>query len=264
MKKLLTSVAVAATMMTTAQAGDAWIADITAGVSTPIMGPSLQLGTTKANAFDPVSNFGLGAGIQMNIWAELDHFVPIIPNVRVEQSSLYYSGKATQNYTFAGTTYSASSASILDFSNQDAIMYWGVPFATLIPFVEKIDFGLGVKVINGQVGVEAVGVQKFTAPIPYGWLRAAVEIPVVGIGLEYNQKYIGTGPDGLLGTIANFSEISVMANWGIDLPVPVIKLEAGVEGGYKSTTFDVNVPDKVYINGSFGGVVLGIYAQFGI
>ncbi|KIM11153.1 MAG: hypothetical protein KU37_05750 [Sulfuricurvum sp. PC08-66] len=268
MKKFLSVVTTAAMLATSAHAiSEGAIADVSLGLSTPIMVPSMKVGTSSTSYVDIATDLGLGASIQFDMWGEFTHLIPIIPNVRIEMATLSYT--TTQTITVLGQALSGTSTFSMD--NKDAILFWGVPFVTLIPFVDKVDFGLGLKMIDGRVGAQAYTESTstaITAPIPYAWLRGAVSIPVVGVGLAIDSKFIGTdavfGTDGFMGNKINFSEMVYKATWGIALPIPVLTLEAGAEIGYKQTTLDVTIPNSLYLNGSFSGVIFGVYGVFGI
>lgn len=206
----------------------------------------------------------------MYAWAVLDHAIPIVPNIRIEQVSLKSVGTTTLANIPAGLGLDVTALNVnttLDMSNADLIAYWGVPFATWLPFMDEVDFGLGVKMFNGSlvmqdnISATAAVDQSFNgAIVPYVYAKLRVEPPfILGIGLETELKYIESTD----AVKAKFSEIIVKADWGFEAPLPVLDIEAGLEIGYRAMSLNVD-SSELKTDIGFNGIFFGIYGKFGI
>ena len=259
MKKLLTTVALATALMTTANAGA--IVDLTVGGGIlPGMGADTTMGNTGGANID----LGLENKQQTYMYAEFDHFIPIIPNVRYEQSTLTFDGSVslTQDTPVGAITFSNAATSQFTMDNEDYIAYWGLPFATWIPMIDVADFGLGIK--QGEIGFGTAGgtLDTETIFIPYGYARLHVSPPLLfGLGFGAEAKSFSFEDDA--GASASFLEYAVTVDWSIEAPIPAIDLEVGVEAGYKSTALEINL-GTTYFDFAFNGVFFGAFAHFGI
>lgn len=258
MKKLLTTVALATALMTTANAGA--IVDLTVGGGSSPMTADVVMGNTGGATLD----LGLEDTAQTYMYAEFDHLIPIVPNLRYEQSTLTFDGSVslTQDTPIGSITFSDAATSQFTMDNEDYIAYWGLPFATWIPMIDVADFGLGVK--QGEIGFGTGGgtLETETIFIPYGYLRLHVSPPLLfGLGFGAETKSFSFEDDA--GASASFLEYMVTVDWSIEAPIPVIELEVGVEVGYKSTELEINL-GSTYFDFGFSGVFFGAFAHFGI
>lgn len=268
MKKLLTTVAMVATLSTQAWSGT--FVDLRAGGGmTNFVSPWGELGTGGTNvSLEKETGLGLKPLLASYYgWAEFDHFVPLIPNVRVEYESMPFTGEGTFTATLFGQTINSKTTSRLDLSNVDYIAYWGVPFVTMIPFLEMLDFGLGAKLYQGSIFMEetSTGTDLVNEQLPlaavYGYLRARADI-FMGVGAEIDIKTLPLDSLGIA-----FNEFTIKADWMLELPLPVIELKGGFEAGYKQTLMDINVNVGSYnfvSNLNYGKTFAGFVGKFGI
>ena len=156
MKNLLSKVALVAALATTALAdgfvldlkvGGGSVLDVKPAGSIDILGTSFDMGTS----------LGLKSAAQTYMYAEFDHLIPIVPNVKYEQNTLSFTGTATQSVVLSGVTlFTASSPSQFSWDHQDVAFYWGVPFSTWIPMIDAADFGFGLKLGKMNMGIDGV------------------------------------------------------------------------------------------------------------
>ena len=256
MNKILTSMAVA-TALSTAAFAESVIVDFSAGGGSVSMDkPTFAVGDSETTKVDMTLN----EPSQSYTWAQFDHALPIIPNIRVETIDLKYSGTATAGLgTFNGVSISADAAATVDLSNQDIIAYWGVPFSTWLPMIDEADFGIGFKKFDGQITITGTTDETVDAIVPYGYAKLHISPPFLGgLGFEAEIKTISGGG-------ASFNETIVKADWSVEAPIPVIDLEVGIEGGYRSTTFKYDADGSdAFLDIEFTGVFFGIFAKFGI
>lgn len=263
-KNILATTALIAGLATTAQAGA--IIDIEIGggswsTSAPT-GSLTTAGTVGDATFDFQNQANLGETTDnAYMWAVLDHPIPIVPNIRIEQVTLKSAG--TKNVNIANLI-NGNIETELDMSNTDMIAYWGVPFATWLPFMDEVDFGLGVKSFSGALimdngtPADTVNTSFDGAMVPYGYAKLRVVPPfMMGIGLEVELKQMAVED------VATFDETIVKADWGFLAPLPLLDIEGGIEVGYRSMNLEVDVPE---LNANFGfdGIFFGVYGKFGI
>ena len=155
MKRIVLSItAISAILATSASAA------ITAEVGVGIWQPSLS-GHVRYNGL--VSGTSLDfdeAQIQDEtetsnnyIYADFSHFIPVVPNARVEK--LKYTVNGTGNLTttiFGNEAFSGITNTSIDMTQTDYIAYWNVPFISIATAgTVAINFGIDVKNLNGSV-----------------------------------------------------------------------------------------------------------------
>lgn len=267
-KNLLAKFALVTALASTSYAGA--IIDVEVGGG--MWSTGAPTGTLETNGveFDLANEAGLSSTSDNTyFWAVLDHPIPIVPNIRIEQVSLKSVGTKTSTVGIPGLfSYDGAVDTDLDLSNTDIILYWGVPFATWIPFMDEVDFGIGGKIFDGYLsmtesvtGSSLVDESLDGAFVPYVYGKLRVEPPLIlGIGLEAEIKYlsIDTGS-----TSSDFNELIIKADWGLTAPLPAIDIEAGFEVGYRMMSLDVDSSDLTTVI-DFNGVFFGLYGKFGI
>ena len=261
-KKLLTTLAVVSGLASSASAGAIIDVEIGGGMW-GTEAPAGQL-TTNGVDVDLASQANLTqTSDNMYAWAVFDHPIPIVPNIRVEQVSLKSLG--TKNVNIASLI-NGDVDTELDLSNTDVIAYWGVPFATWLPFMDEVDFGLGVKAFSGALSMDngtvadAVNTSFNGAVVPYAYGKLRVKPPfMLGVGLEAELKYIESTD----GVEAKFSEMILKADWGFVAPLPLLDIEAGLEAGYRSMSLNVD-SSELKTDIEFNGIFFGLYGKFGI
>ena len=258
MKKILTGLAVVSALSTVSFA-ESVIVDLSVGAgSVSYDKPTVTFGDSATTTFDLV----LDEPSQSYMWAQFDHALPIIPNVRIENSQMEFTGLASTAVTFNGGTVDVTTASTLVLTNKDFIAYWGVPFSTWIPMIDEADFGFGVKQIDGLLDVAGVATNETVDPtIPYGYAKLHISPPFMfGIGLEAEIKTLSVGD-------FSFDESIFKLDWSVEAPIPVIDLELGVEAGYRSMAISYEgdaAAGDAYLDLEFTGVFFGAFAKFGI
>lgn len=263
MNKYLSSLALATCLATAANAGVVLDVEVGGGM----LSSDAPTGTlvTGGTEYDLESQAKLeSTSDNMYAWAVIDHAIPIVPNVRIEQVTL----KSTGTNNFTANSFTGSIDTELDMSNTDLILYWGVPFATWAPFLDELDFGVGIKSFSGGIlmdqsitGSSIIDESFSGAAVPYGYGKIRVEPPfIMGIGLEAMIKTISVdGGD----VTATFNETIIKADWGYEFPLPVLDIKPGIEVGYRNMSLDIDSADLETDLG-FSGIFFGVYGKFGI
>lgn len=201
---------------------------------------------------DDVNGLGLEgeSGNQLTVFIE--HPVPVVPNLRLRQTSLDMKGNGTLFAEFNGQVFAGDVDSELDLSHTDATLYWGLPLP--VPYLD-INLGLTARMFDGYATVESMAQSEevdLDFVLPMGFLEAKVGSP---FGIYAQAEINAIGYDG--------NSMSDMAfTVGYDLPVPVVDL--GLELGYRSMTMTTN-KDTTDIETDFelSGLFYGASLAFG-
>jgi outer membrane protein len=200
--------------------------------------------------FDLTKDAGFSSESSTYIWAYLNHPIPVIPNVRLEQTGLSFDGKAKQNIDFGGTSYAAEADTKLDLTQSDVLLYWGVP---LIPVVD-IDFGVGAKMFSGEMSMKSVAGSEVTEldfTLPVGYLSLSGTIPTTDVTIGADTKMISYDS-------SSFSDTRAYVSW---VPIGLV-VDLAIEAGYRSQSLvvedlsGVDAEIDFTASGLFGGVAV--------
>jgi len=182
-------------------------------------------------------------------WVLIKHFVPIVPNVRLEYVTLTNEGTATG--TFAKFT--AQGATKLEMKQYDIVPYYNILDNT---FWMTLDLGVDVKIINMSYTADDGTVSgyhdsaNFALPMLYARTRA--QLPLSGLGAEADIKYV------------TYSDTTVYdARVKLDYTFEITPLiQPGIEVGYRVQKFKSNDLDDVNLDLDFAGFYAGIMLRF--
>jgi len=251
MKKLLTTVAMAASFATVASAD---FARVEMGVGAWVQAPSGKItydvnganGSNTSNEKEETTGYA---------WLLVKHPLPIIPNLRVEYAQIKDTGVATgtfKNFVASG------GATSLDITQFDIIPYYNILDNT---FWMTIDLGLDIKVMNSKFTADGVTISGVptasyedttTIALPLLYARGRVEIPFTGIGVEADVKYVSYDSNTVYDARAK-----VDYTLGF---IPVI--QPAIEIGYRVQHIETNGDTEAAINMDFKGVYAGLMLRF--
>jgi len=187
------------------------------------------------------------------VWLLVKHPIPIIPNIRLEYTTVSETGKATGQW--GKTTITTSSNSSLDMTQYDIIPYYNILDNT---FWMTLDLGIDLKIVDIDYNINQTTnfiayKYKKTFPIPLLYVRTRVEIPFSNIGLEADLKYV-----------SNSSSTVYDARAKVDYTLDIFPIiQPAVEVGYRvqkikidETSYDV----KTDID--FAGFYTGLMLRF--
>ena len=131
------------------------------------------------------------------LWVDLKHDIPFAPNLRLEYTRVTYEGYTQGLINWWGwNLYLNDSAwSEMAVNEYDAVLYYNL-FET---FGLSLDAGLDLKyvkaryMIRDDYGVGASYDETGYFVLPQGYARLRADIPMTGIGLEGDIKYIEGG-----------------------------------------------------------------------
>ncbi len=179
------------------------------------------------------------------LFITFEHFVPIVPNVRIMASNLDYSGSGIASFTLNGETFSGTVTSEGSLDQTDVLAYWEV-----LDNVVSLDLGLNLKFLDISYNVASTGVSTSdsldaTIPMLYGAVGVS---PVPGLYLGIEGNYVSISGSNLTDLIA---KVSYTTDYYF-----------GVEGGYRSQSYKLDDIDGYFGKLDFEGPFLGAYLKF--
>ena len=253
MKKITLSAIVATTLLlTSANAGV--ILDFEAGVGTWNATPSGFV-NYKGTTVDMKNNLGLESSNNTYLYADFNHFIPIVPNLRVEKQDLIIDSKSVGTINWNGTNISTGSKTELDLSQQDIILYWGIPGLNLLTAgILDVNFGLDIKRFDGSITVNN-DPAELSFSVPMAYLAATIDPPFIPATISASYKNISYKDSKL-------NEVMAKASINLPIPIPLIDIKADI--GYKALTLtiDESLSDSLTADIKFSGMFFGISAKF--
>ncbi|HIP02602.1 MAG TPA: TIGR04219 family outer membrane beta-barrel protein [Campylobacterales bacterium] len=204
-------------------------------------------GVTGTNVFDETKN------TSPYVWMLIKHPIPVVPNIRLEYTSIHATGKASGAWN--GLVAPANTNSVLDIKEYDIIPYYNILDNT---FWTTLDLGVDIKVIDATYKIEPNGLftgyeDSYTAPIPLLYARVRVEIPATNIGLEGDMKYVTTGS-------STVYDARIKVDYTFDI-TPII--QPGIEIGYRTQKIKIDEDDEnVKTDMDFSGFFAGLMLRF--
>lgn len=262
MKNLLKAATVASLLTTSALNAD--FLRVEAGAGMWLADPSGDI-SLKDNSINLVDTLGYSTSSSTYAWILFKHFVPVIPNARLEYVALSYDGKiATGIPAWNNSPVPDKVSNSLSLNEYDAILYYNILDNT---FWTTVDFGLDVKMIDASfqidpltiVGQEAYAGYKTPSamiPLPLGYARARVEVPFTGLGVEAIGEYLSLGESKVM-------DVRAKVDYTLGI-TPLI--QPGIELGYRMQKFDVdatNIKSSMpVLNLEFSGFYAGAMLRF--
>lgn len=152
------------------------------------------------------SNVGLEDDLKLDnnsgvsFYLAVEHFVPMIPNVKVQHSKISTTGSHVldQSFVFDNITYNVNESidSKFQLDDTDLILYYEI----LDNWV-NFDIGLDIKVLNGEVEIYSQtttqkSTRDFDVPVPMLYAKAQIDLPMTGFyfsGEGSAIEYDGSG-----------------------------------------------------------------------
>jgi outer membrane protein len=183
------------------------------------------------------------------VWVMVKHFVPIVPNLRVEYVSLRNEGTATGTFD----NFTAQGKSSLDMTQYDIIPYYNLLDNT---FWVTVDVGIDLKMVEmdykADDGTAAGYSDSLSAPIPMLYLRARTELPLTGLGAEADVKYISYSD-------TTVYDVRIKLDYTLGF-IPII--QPALEVGYRMQKFESDDLDEINLNLDYAGVYAGLMLRF--
>lgn len=201
--------------------------------------PSGSFSSVGDANIDMESNLGFSGDNDTYFYAAFEHFVPLIPNVRVEIASMEHTGTAS-NITFNGVP-ALNGASSVSIDTIDAILYW-----RLLDNWINFDVGLNARQLEGDfiVGGQTVPV---SATVPMLYVATQIELPFSGFSVGGDINVISYND-------VTYQDIRLRAMYEMGV--------IGFELGLKTTTLELDALDKINADLEFKGLMVGAFLHF--
>jgi outer membrane protein len=249
MKKSLSIIALASSLFLTEASAD--IVRVEMGAGAWAQTPSGVTTYDAGGGIGGSNTFDENQDTSPYVWMLIKHPIPVIPNLRLEYTSIHATGEATGRW--GDYTAPDGSASVLDMDQFDIIPYYNILDNT---FWMTVDLGLDIKVLSVDYTVEENGVfpgyeDKETIAIPMAYLRTRVEVPATNLAFEADAKYVTY--DG-----STVYDVRAKVDYTFE-SFPVV--EPAIEVGYRVQKIEiddssVDVNSDVDFSGFYAGLML--------
>ena len=201
-----------------------------------------------ANAVDLQDDLGFADKRRYQLYAGLEHPLPLLPNLRVDYTKIAQNadGVLSRNIEFNGRSFSFSAdvLSEVDLEQTDLVLYYELLDNDLV----EIDLGLGARYLDGFVSIaDASGSSsaEFEGVIPLAYVGTRVQLPLTGLSVAGQLRGLSYKDDSLIDANATLA-------WQSDLGL-------GVEMGYRIMELEIDEFDEI---DSADLTVKGPYAGF--
>ena len=234
------SASAAATLFGVYAGGGVWSQDISGDAQSSSVPSAL-------NNLDLQQDLGFGTKRNVQLYAGLEHPIPVLPNIRLDYSEISQTatGQLDRVIEFSGRSFdlSADVLSEVDLEQTDLILYYEI-----LDNLVSVDLGLGARHIEGFVRVaDASGFSsaEFEGILPMGYLGVRGDLPFTGWWAGGSVRGVAYKGDSLFDATAKFGWES--------------KLGLGIEAGYRIMELELDAFDDVQsadlsIKGPFAGL----------
>ncbi|HHO42607.1 MAG TPA: TIGR04219 family outer membrane beta-barrel protein [Epsilonproteobacteria bacterium] len=185
-------------------------------------------------------------------WAMMKHFIPVVPNLRVEYLTVTSTGEARG--TLSGVSIPGSTPTKLEMKQFDVIPYYNVLDNTAWI---TLDLGIDFKIFDATYTVDGFADSNGyrtteTFVLPLGYVRGRIEVPGTNFGAEADVKYIEYGNN-------TAYDMRAKVDYTFDI-TPVI--QPAIEVGYRMQKYQTDKTSDISIDLDFSGVYAGVMLRF--
>lgn len=224
--------------------------DLYGGIYTWNAKASGSIASHGEGTVDVKDDLNFGSDNTMVMYLGLEHFVPLVPNVRLRHMGLKDSanGRVGQTVTIGGSTFNANTAvhSKYDIDMTDLTLYY-TPWKTLV----KIDAGLTVRQLDAKFSVAGGGKE--------GKLSAKETIPLLHLGvsgkLPFTGFYAGAEVNHISYSSNRFGDYHAKIGWRS-------KYLLGVEAGYSQVSLKLDDVSDIDSNLDWKGPYVALSLSF--
>ncbi|AZZ91211.1 TIGR04219 family outer membrane beta-barrel protein [Hahella sp. KA22] len=201
-----------------------------------------------SESVDLENDLGLGDDTFIQGYVAFEHFVPGLPNLRLQYTELSQNGQGTLTKTFDGVTFTGDVDTDVDLTHTDLIAYW-----RLLDNVVSLDLGLQARIFDGEITIKQKGAstnESTTAidevvPMLYG--AVGVDLPLTGLS-------VGASLAGLKYSDNRMLDVAARINYEIEV--------VGVELGWREMQLELDDVSDVDADVDIGGPYLGVSVHF--
>lgn len=188
------------------------------------------------------------------LYVALEHPVPLLPNIRLQQTSIDSSGNSAISSDFRLGDISFDSgeqvSTKLDLTHQDAVLYYEI----LDNWV-NLDLGLNIRRYDGHMSVTSANESERVSldgviPMIYG--KAQFDLPFTGWSVAGEANVISYSGDGI-------TDYTVKIAYASDI-IPLF--DVGFEVGYRDMSLDLEDLDDLVADVSIDGPYAALTVHF--
>ena len=174
-----------------------------------------------------------------------EHFVPIIPNVKIVHTSIDQAGSGNTSFEFDGKTFSGDVDNKFAIDTTDLILYYEV-----LDNIVSLDIGLNIRTLKVDYTITSTGaIEKDSINETVPMLYALVGVsPWPDVIISGEMSYIAF--DG-----SSISDITAKIAYTTDFFV-------GFEAGYRMQEYEFDDISDTDADLSFDGIFAGAYLKF--
>jgi len=198
-----------------------------------------------STSVDVKDNLFLDTESQGYAFITLEHFIPIIPNVRLIYTDNSYAGNGTSTFTFDGQPFNGNVVSDIQMTTLDLIAYYEV-----LDNIVSLDIGLNIRQLSIDYTITSaasVTTDSFNETIPMLYALVGVT-PWPDFLLSAEMSYVTYNGS----TVSDFTaKVSYTTNFLV-----------GIEAGYRSQALELDDINNTNADISFDGPFVGAYLKF--
>ena len=195
------------------------------------------------------NQLGLDDEFSGQLFAMFENPIPLIPNVRVQYSSTSLEGDGRVTATvFDRVSLAGDTSTSFDVDQADAIVFW-----ELLDTVVHIDFGLQIKIVDGNIKIKEkrplgnTTEQDFSVVLPMLYGGAGLDLPLTGLSIYGSVAGIG------------YSGSSVLdANLALTYEINIVDVALG----WREEQIKLDDVDNTDADFSLGGPYVGVGLSF--
>lgn len=217
---------------------------------------SAEISGDLGDSSTDVDDLGLNDESNAYFYVAFEHAVPLIPQIRIEQSSVTSEGSGTTLFSFSDVDFTTDAAidSEIDITMTDAVLYYEIAI---------LDFGLTFRQFDAEVqatgSADVLGVptivtesESVDGVLPMLYLATKIDLPFTGLYLTGNVNGISVDDKSIM-------DYRAAIGYGIEIPVLA---EIGLELGMRSFTIDLGEDEDYAGDIEFSGAYFGVNVKF--
>ncbi len=182
-------------------------------------------------------------------FANFEHPVPLLPNIRVLYTNIDHSGSGSSTFTYNGQSFTGNITSDAKIKTLDMIAYYQV-----LDNVVNLDLGINIRKLDvsynftssaGPLSQTASDSVSKTIPMLYGLIGVS---PWPGLTISADVSYLSYSG-------SKISDITAKIAY-------TTKMHIGVEAGYRREQLILDNIDNSNASITFGGAFAGAYVKF--
>jgi outer membrane protein len=208
-----------------------------------------------------IEPFNLADDKKQSFWLAVEHFIPLVPNIKLRHNQLDTHGLGLHTeFSFGDKTFSNDMNLDAELDHTDIILYYEIFDNDLI----SLDVGANLKYgdykitvtgdvsVDGQPALSASSTEEYSGVIPTLYLMGEIGIPSTDITLYGDISYLSFDGDTAY-DVQGGLKYRLIDNMAVDMDIQL---------GYRKILIDVEDLSGLYIDAEFDGYFGGVEFHF--